>query len=194
MRDMIRLFVVVVVFSVVAGGLLAALKSATTARIEYNELKFVKGPTLKLILEGCSNDPLNDRFQLMDGDQKRDFFIGEFDGRRDIVAFESFGKGYGGEIGVMVAVNLKDDKIVGLGVTTHSETPGVGSRAKTDPAFSEQFKGLSLKGPFKVTTDGGKIDAVSGATLTSRGVCGAVMELAELYSRLKSTILEKMKT
>lgn len=194
MRDMIRLFVVVAVFSIVAGGLLAALRGATEARIEYNELKFVKGPSLKLILEGSSNDPLNDRFKLKDGDIERDFFIGEFNGKRDTVAFESFGKGFGGEIGVMVAVNLKDDKIVGLGVTTHSETPGVGSRAKTEPAFSEQFKGLSLKEPFKVKADGGKIDAVSGATITSRGICGAVMELAEVYSRLKSNILEKMKT
>ena len=75
---------------------------------------------------------------------------------------------------MIVAVNVKTDDIVGVAVTTHSETPGVGSRTKDDPGFSAQFKGLSIKEPFKVKTDGGGIDALSGATVSSRGVCAAV--------------------
>jgi electron transport complex protein RnfG len=193
MREMIRLLVVIAVFSAVSGGLLAAIQSGTRDRIEYQQLKFVKGPTIQQILEGSSNDPLVDRFKLPDGKEERSFFVGVFDGKANIVALEAFGKGFGGDIGVIVAVNVENDEIVGIGVTTHSETPGVGSRAKSDPSLSEQFKGLPIKEPFKVKADGGQIDAISGATVSSRGVCGAIVDSAEIYMRLKKDIVEKLK-
>jgi len=193
MREMIRLFVTVAVFSTFSGGLLAAIQSGTKERIEYQQLKFVKGPTIQQIMEGCSNDPLVDRFKLIDGKEQKNFFIGMFDGKANTVALESFGKGFGGNLGVIVAVNIENDKIVGIGVTTHSETPGVGSRAKTDPNFSAQFKGLPIKDPFKVKSDGGQIDALSGATISSRGVCGAVVDSANIYTRLKPEIIKKLK-
>ena len=193
MREMIRLLVVIAVFSAVSGGLLAAIQSGTKERIEYQQLKFVKGPTIQQILEGCSNDPLVDRFKLPDGKEERNFFVGVFDGSANTVALETFGKGYGGDIGVIIAINVENDQIVGIGVTTHSETPGLGSRAKTDPGFSEQFKGLPIKEPFKVKADGGQIDAISGATFSSRGVCSAVVDSADIYMRLKKEIIEKVK-
>ena len=108
------------------------------------------------------------------------------------MAFESSGGGYGGDIGVIVAVNVDSDDIVGVAVTTHSETPGLGSRAKDDPSFARQFKGLPIKDAFKVKPDGGQIDAVSGATVTSRGVCGAVTASSAVYFRLKDAIVEKL--
>jgi electron transport complex protein RnfG len=193
MREMLKLFLAVVIFSSFSGGLLAAVRSGTQERIEYQKLKFVKGPTILTILEGCSNDPLVDRFKIKDGNTEREFYVGQFDGKRDVVAFESFGKGFGGEIGVMTAVNVDTDKVVGVGITTLSETPGVGSRTKTDPAFSSQFKGLSIKDSFKVKSDGGQIDAVSGATVSSRGVCAAVDDSSLIYERLKAKIKEKLK-
>lgn len=193
MRDMLKLLITIAVFSSFSGGLLAAIQSGTKERIEYQQLKFVKGPTLQRIMEGCSNDPLVDRFKLTDGKVERSFFVGVFDGEPNTVALETFGKGYGGEIGVIVAINIEKDEIVGIGVTTHSETPGVGARAKDDPSFAAQFMGMSVKEPFKVKADGGKIDAVTGATISSRGVCGAVVDAAEVYMRLKTDIVGKVK-
>jgi electron transport complex protein RnfG len=193
MRSILRLFVTVAIFSCFSGALLAAVKSGTEARIEYQQLKFVKGPVLQEIMAGSSNDPLIDRFKIQDGEEERSMFVGVFDGKRNTVAFETFGKGYGGDIGVMVAVNLENDKIVGVGVTTHSETPGLGARVKTEPDFTAQFKGLSIQEPYKVRGDGGNIDAVSGASFSSRGVCNAVNSAEEIYQRLKPQIMEKIK-
>lgn len=193
MREMLKLFLTVVLFSCFSGGLLAAVKSGTQERIEYQQLKFVKGPALKDILQGASNDPLVDRFKIKVGKAEKDFFVGVFDGKRNTVALEAFGKGYGGDVGVIVAINVENDQVVGIGVTTHSETPGMGSRAKTEPAFGAQFKGLPITGPFKVKADGGAIDAVSGATISSRAVCGAITDAVETYQKLKPKILEKIK-
>jgi electron transport complex protein RnfG len=192
MREMIKLFIAVTLFGALSGGLLTALHNATKAQIEYQILKFVKGPTIQEILEGCSNDPLEDRFKINDGEVERTFYVGEFEGKRNTVAFESFGKGFGGDIGVIVAVNIENDEIVGVGVTTHSETPGVGSRVKDEPAFSSQFKGMSIKQPFKVKADGGNVDALSGATVSSRGVSAALSDLSEIYKRLKDKLLKEI--
>jgi electron transport complex protein RnfG len=193
MREIIKMVVVLTVLSCFSGGLLAAIRGGTQERIENQQLAFVKGPAIRAILEGCSNDPIVDRFKIKDGDLERSFFVGIFDGKAGKVAFESSGKGFGGDIGLMVGVDINTDKIIGVGVTTHSETPGVGSRAKTDPGLANQFKDLDLVASFKVKPDGGDIDAMSGATVTSRGVCVGVTEAGNIYKRLKSQIAEKIK-
>ncbi len=107
---------------------------------------------------------------------------------------ESSGKGYGGTVGLMVGIDVKDNKLLGVGVTTHSETPGLGARAKTDPSFTSQFKGAAISGPVKVTQDGGSVNAMSGATITSRAVSSGVTDAIAVYEKLKPQILEKMKT
>jgi electron transport complex protein RnfG len=185
--------VVLTVLSTISGGLLSGLKSATAAKIEVQQLKFVKGPAIKDILEGVSNDPIADRFALKDGDRERKFFVGKFDNKANTVVLESFGKGYGGDIGLMVAVNIENDRIVGVSVTTHSETPGLGATAKDDPGFVSQFKGMSVKEAFKVTNDGGKVNAMSGATITSRAVCSAASDAGTIYQKLKPQLEEKLK-
>jgi electron transport complex protein RnfG len=194
MREMIQMVVVLTVLSFVSGGLLAYVKDGTKEKIEVQQLTFVKGPAIKAILKGAANDPIKDRFKLKDGDTEQSFFVGVFDGKPDTVAFESTGKGFGGDIGLMVGVNLENDKIVGVGVTTHSETPGVGSRAKTDPSFVAQFPGMSIEETFKVKADGGQVDALSGATVTSRGVSAALTEAGKVYEKLKPQIADKAKT
>lgn len=194
MREMIKMVVVLTVLSVFSGGLLASVRNGTKDKIENQQLQFVKGPAISAILEGASNDPISDRFKLKDAETERSFFIGVFNGEASAVAFESFGKGFGGDLGVMIGVNTADDKIIGVGVTTHSETPGVGSRAKSDPAFAAQFKGVSLGEEFKVKPDGGQVDAVSGATVTSRAVSAALTDAGRMYQRMKPQLTEKLKS
>ena len=64
------------------------------AQIEEQQLKFVKGPAIKEILKGVSNDPIADRFKIKDDNTERSFFVGKFDGKANTVVFESSGKGY----------------------------------------------------------------------------------------------------
>jgi electron transport complex protein RnfG len=45
--------------------------------------------------------------------------------------------------------------------------------------------------PVKVKVDGGKVDAISGASVTSRGICAAVTDSEGFYSKMKPQILEK---
>jgi electron transport complex protein RnfG len=192
MRDMIKMVVVVAVLASFSGGLLASLRNSTKDKIEYQQLVFVKGPAIRNILQGAANDPIVDRFKIKDGDVERSFFVGVFDGQPKAVTYEGSGGGFGGDIGVVVGVDVTTDKLLAIGVTTHSETPGLGSKS-TDPAFGARFAGFSTDEPFKVKADGGQIDALSGATVTSRGVCAGVTAANEMYKRLKPQIIEQMK-
>lgn len=186
--------VVLTILSVVSGGSLAFIQTKTESTIEDNKLKFVKGPAIREILANASNDPIKDRFNLEVDGIAHTFFTGVTDGQPNAVVFESSGKGFGGEVNIVVGVDLTTDKIIGVGVTTHEETPGVGSRAKTDPSFVAQFKGLPLEETFKVKADGGQVDALTGATITSRAVSAGVTDAGKLYKALKPKIEENIQS
>jgi electron transport complex protein RnfG len=194
-REIIKMIVVLCVLSVLSGGLLAAINNHTKAQAELQVLKYVKGPALRKIFQDASNDPISSRFEIKEDKTTRNVFVGVIDGQPRGVAFETFGKGgYGGYVGLMVGVDVKDDKLIGVAVTSHQETPGMGARAETDTDFTGQFRGLPVKEePFKVRQDGGTIDALSGATLTSRAVCLATTEAAQIYEQIKPQLEQKLK-
>ena len=191
MGEMIKMVVVLTILSSLSGGVLAYVKESTQERIEMQVLQLVKGPAIKKIFEDATNDPVADRFSIEDDGQKRDVFVAKVDGKK-VIAFETFGKGYGGDIGVVVGIDTAENDIYGIGVTTHSETAGLGSKAKEDPKFAAQFAGEDITAPVKVTGDGGNINALSGATITSRAVTSAVTQAGEIYTRLKPQIEEQL--
>ena len=83
--------------------------------------------------------------------------------------------GFGGQITMMVGV-ANDGTITGISIVSHSETAGLGSVAAEDSAkgtaFREQFTGLT--GQLKVDKDGGQIDSLTGATISSRAITEGV--------------------
>lgn len=193
MREIIKMVVVLTILSCFSGGLLAYINTATEDRIENQVLEFVKGPAVRTIFSEATNDPITDRIQIKDGEIERTFFVGVIDGEPRGVAFETFGRGgYGGDVGLMVGIDINEDTLIGVSVTTHAETPGMGAKAKTDPNFVAQYQGLSAKEPIKVTNDGGAINAISGATLTSRAVSLAATEAGEIFLKLKPQLTEKL--
>ncbi len=83
--------------------------------------------------------------------------------------------GFGGTISMMVGISPMG-KVLGISIISHSETVGLGAVAAADnaagQAFREQFKGLY--GTVTVTKDGGQVDALTSATITSRAVAEGV--------------------
>lgn len=76
-----------------------------------------------------------------------------------------------GMITVAIGVNA-DLSCNGISIIESSETSGLGSKANDD-FFRDQFPGLTAD-QAKVTKDGGKVEAITGATITSKAVCSAV--------------------
>jgi electron transport complex protein RnfG len=69
----------------------------------------------------------------------------------------------------------------------------MGAKAQTDPSFVAQFKELPLEGQVNVTGDGGSINAISGATITSRAVCSATNDALKIYENLKPQLADKLR-
>ncbi len=193
MREMISMIVVLTVLTAVSGGLLAAVQSGTELRIENQVLKFQKAPAIKDIFPDATNDPLAERFTIKAEDIELQVFPGILPDGSKAIIFETKGVGFGGPIGLMLGINLDTDKIIDVRVTTHAETPGIGSRAKDDLAFVSQFSGLGFDTKFAIKSDSGDIDAMSGATVTSKGLCVAAAQAKEIYQKLKPEIVKQMK-
>ena len=83
--------------------------------------------------------------------------------------------GFDNTITMMVGVD-KAGNVLGIDVISHTETAGLGAVADAGTpagiAFREQFIGAS--GSVSVTKDGGQMDAITGATITSRAICVGV--------------------
>ncbi len=99
-----------------------------------------------------------------------------FDNSTEIgYAFLATGVGYAGDIDVLVG--LEDaTTLKGITVVSHQETPGLGDKiAESD--FTNQFRGLDIDG-VALRKDGGQVDGVTGATISSQAVVDAVREAA----------------
>ena len=88
-------------------------------------------------------------------------------------------------ITMMVGID-NEGKVLGISVVSHTETAGLGAVADADTpkgiAFREQFVGTS--GSVSVTKDGGMMDAITGATITSRAICVGVNAALDCVSGL----------
>ena len=85
--------------------------------------------------------------------------------------------GFGGAVDTMVGID-SDGKVTGISViSASSETPGLGARS-TEPEFQAQFAG-QVGTEVAVAKDGGSIDALTGATITSRAVSEGVVAAAQ---------------
>lgn len=93
------------------------------------------------------------------------------------VAVETYtDNGFSGRFTLMVGFT-PDGAISNIEVLEHKETPGLGTKMAL-PAFKDQFKGLKLSElpgeQLKVKKDGGSVDAITAATISSRAFCDAV--------------------
>lgn len=91
--------------------------------------------------------------------------------------------GFGGTVDTMIGVSV-DGTITGVSViSASSETPGLGARC-TEEEFQAQFAGQPADGSVAVSKDGGTIEALTGATITSRAVSEGVNAAAKFAAEL----------
>ncbi|GAB7022346.1 RnfABCDGE type electron transport complex subunit G [Salidesulfovibrio brasiliensis] len=188
MNDILKMMAVLSIICGLAGTSLTALKQATEPMIEEQVLTYVQAPAIKTVLSGYDNDPIKDRKDFDMGGRTVTAFPAIKDGRLMSVAFETSGKGYGGDIGVMVGFDVNSDTLSGIGITTMKETPGVGTRV-AEHGFTTQFKGHGIES-VELKKQGGDIDAVAGATISSTGTTAAVQKAVSIYKSLKQRLAD----
>jgi electron transport complex protein RnfG len=142
------------------------------------------------------------------------FYVGRKEGQIIGFAGETVShKGYGGDVTVLAGLK-PDGTVTTVLVTKQTETPGLGTvvaERKREKTLSglisgkketglppnrilDQFNGMKAEAgqaPWAVKKDGGTLDAVTGATITSRAVCGAVFTIAETFAQNRETLLKE---
>lgn len=177
---------------------LTGVTAVSVALLAYvNEL--TKGPiaeanaatlnqALKEVLPAFTNNPVAEcdtLFSDKGGKKVVDFIIYPAKNGDQWVgtAVEAKSMGFGGELKVLVGFDA-DGKIYNYSLLSHSETPGLGSKA--DVWFKEGNKG-SIKGlnpgeqRLIVSKDGGSVDAITASTITSRAFLAAVNAAYNAY-------------
>jgi len=190
-RNIIKLIVVLFLFCAISGGGLAVIKEATKDQIEYQELKARVAPAVKAVLPPSENDPIAERVKIPLGKKQIvTVFPAKKGGKLFALAYGVAGSGHGGPIQVMVGLSV-DGKILGIKIVRHSETPGIGTKANNSQAFLDQFKGKSVNSKIALTSAGGSIEAVSGATESSTGITEGVAKAVKLFSKIKNVLETK---
>ena len=100
-------------------------------------------------------------------------------------AFMAQGRGYGGTIDILIGLKPDNKSLQGIKIITQQETPGLGAKI-INASFLDQFRGVSVN-EVDLSRNGGKIDAITGATISSTAVVEGVKKaiMKELGSQVK---------
>jgi len=181
--NFVNMFVRLLVIVIIAGGLLGVVYTQTydvIAAAKQKKLEAAIGYVVPVF------DTLN-TFKVMPATGKDSLTFYEAYNGDSLVgtAVKTYtDKGFGGRFNLMIGFS-PEGVILNTAVLDHKETPGLGDKMDVKKSdFSVQFKG---KNPatykLKVTKDGGDVDAITAATISSRAFCDATQRA---YDALKS--------
>ena len=89
-------------------------------------------------------------------------------------AFMAHGRGYGGTIDILIGLKPDNKSLQGIKIITQQETPGLGAKI-INTSFLDQFRGIGVD-EVDLSRNGGKIDAITGATISSTAVVNGVKQ------------------
>lgn len=166
--------------SVGASAALGFVYEMTKGPIEVSMLN-KKLDAIKQVVPEFTNNPNDEMFMLPTGEGDSLEVYPARQGEEIVgYAIKSYtNNGFSGYIGFMVGFT-PDGTIYNINILEHKETPGLGTKMVPDgtpekPEFKDQFKGKNpAEFALKVKKDGGPVDAVTAATISSRAYCEGV--------------------
>ncbi|MGM0769513.1 MAG: electron transport complex subunit RsxG [Pseudomonadota bacterium] len=188
-------------FAIVTGGTIAVTQVMTEDRIAYQAARAEAKALFEIIPESQhDNDLLRDTVQLPASDRLATSgpvtaWIARADGRPVGLILPAIAPdGYSGNIRLLVGIDPQG-RVLGVRVTSHRETPGLGDRIETKKSdWILSFNGRSLGDPrpdrWNVKKNGGVFDQFTGATITPRAVVKAVQKTLVYFRQNRAEIRE----
>lgn len=170
---------------VVAGAILAGVNQMTTEPIAASKAASLEA-AIKAVTPEFDNKPAEESYMAAtyDGDSLRIYPAKKGDELVGVAVESSTKKGFGGEIKVVVGFDL-DGKLINYSVQKHSETPGLGSKMqewfRTDKNKQSVIGRTLTEDGLKVSKDGGDVDAITAATISSRAFLDAINRAYSAY-------------
>ena len=184
---LLQLVLTLTLIAVTAGIALAAVYTLTKGPIEQSQQK-KKNEAINQVLPNFQGE-LKRCSYLVEGDKDSVvlYMAYQNDGKLFGAAVETYtNKAFSGRFDIMVGLDA-EGKVLGTSVLKHSETPGLGAKiTDTGSNFIKQFEGKNPAAtPLKVKKDGGEVDAITAATISSRAFCDAVNRAATAFKKVK---------
>lgn len=178
----LRLGLILLLITAVAGILLGGAYSLTKEPIAQQTIK-KNNEAMQAVLSSADTFELKE-IEIPEGSLVSEVNEGKKNDEVQGYAIKVINDGYGGKINIMVGISM-DGKLQGLTILEHSETPGLGANA-TLPDFKDQFKDKSVDNPLQVVktpaANDNEIEALTGATITSKAVTNAVNSAIDLFN------------
>ncbi|HLN56140.1 MAG TPA: RnfABCDGE type electron transport complex subunit G [Bacteroidales bacterium] len=157
-----------------AAACLGFVYEMTKKPIEISNLN-KKLNAIKQVVPEFDNNPDAEMYRLPTGEgDSLDVYPAKKSGETVGYAVNTYSnKGFSGTISLMAGYK-PDGSIIDITVLNQKETPGLGTKMAL-PEFKDQFKGKNPANfPLKVIKDGGQVDAITAATISSRAFCDAI--------------------
>ena len=169
-------------FTVVAGALLGWVNEVTAEPIAQANAKTLSD-AIAVVVPGFDNNPAEAPETIEVSGVSYKIYKATKGGEFIGAAVESSSNGFGGTLTVLVGFD-PEGNIIDYSLLSHSETPGLGSKAAD--WFTKGAKGdITGKNPgnapLVVSKDGGEIDAITAATITTRAFLQAVNNAYAAY-------------
>ncbi len=190
MREIAHLVLVLGVICSLSAAALAFVRTSLADRIEMQEDFYVRGPALERLFQQPAQDLLAEKLSVPVGDLIYPvFYRQEADGEVTGLAIEAAGHGgYSGDIVIMIGMDPRNNQALGVEIVSHSETPGVGAKVEL-VGFRQQWIGLTLDQPVALSGEGSRIDAITGATFSSRAMVDGTNQVVDLLRDHRQEIL-----
>lgn len=166
----------------IASGLLGYMNKITEGPIAESKAK-AKLEAIQKVVPEFNNNPSEEMYTVPSDLGDLECFPAKKDGQLVGTAISTkTNKAFSGSFSVMVGIK-PDGTLIGTSVLEHKETPGLGTKM-TEPRFKDQFVGKNpVTFKIKVKKDGGEIDAITAATISSRAFCDAIMRAFDAYRK-----------
>lgn len=198
LRESLRAAAQLALAGLAAALLLAGTWALTRERIADSERR-ARLEALQIVLPPAlhDNDPIAEAVQVRApawlGQPQSPVYRARRGGEPVALVFEATAPdGYGGPIRLLVAVD-GDGRVLGVRVTAHAETPGLGDDIEAGRSdWITRFAGRALGDPdparWRVQRDGGEFAQFAGATLTPRAVVAAVRRALQFVATHGDTV------
>ncbi len=177
----INMLLALLIVTLVASAILGVVYELTKEPIALAKLN-KKLNAIKAVVPTFNNNPNSVKFEIpVEGGEPVLAYPAKLDGVLVGTAIETYTMtGFSGLIKLMVGLK-PDGSISGISVLEHKETPGLGTHM-TDDWFLGQFTSQNPSSfNVKVKKDGGDVDAITAATISSRAFCDAVQRAYNAY-------------
>jgi electron transport complex protein RnfG len=178
MRDIIKFGLLLGLVCAISAGTLSSVFSKVDPLIKENQRIEAEKKRKVVLPDAAEFVPLEQ--------EGKTFHLG-LDAGGEVVgtALGEAPRGYAGPIKITMGIvgAGENTRLSGVAISKldQSETPGLGVKI-TLPAFLDMFKGLSID-EVELKADGGKIDAITAATISSRAVVIGVQDGMKWYAR-----------